>query len=210
MGLIKFNKEAPINEIIGLLDSFDESELAELREQFQEYGDILKPGITLGEEDSKDELKELKVRSEVCKAGLNLILKKSEGLLPKIKFRLKLMNNIQFSSQIVVAISGASILVILQEKHGEVIKYIIGSLTLIAALLTLFVQHKSGTIALGENSLSKVFNDLTDHKLTAEHYLEELVIIEKLNFSSSVEKVAQIIQKSNEISLQMKKIIQKY
>jgi len=211
MGFKKFSKDAPINEIIGLLDSFDKLELSQLREKFPEYADILKPGITLGEEEeSEDELKELKVRATICKTGLNLILKKSESLLPKIKSRLKLLNNIQFISQIVVALSGASILVFLQEKHGETIKLVIGSLTLIAGLLTLFVQHKSGTIALGENSLSKVFNDLTDYKLNAEHFLEELTIIEKLNFSSSSEQVSQIIQKSNDISLQMKKIIQKY
>ena len=97
-----------------------------------------------------------------------------------------------------------------KRTHGETINLVIGSLTLIAALLTLFVQHRSGTIVLGEKSLSKVFNDLTDAKLNAEHFLEELAIIEKLNFSSSAKKVAQIIQQSNEISIQMKKIIQKY
>lgn len=210
MGLIKFNKDAPINEIIGLLHSFDESELSKLRNEFPEYAELLKPGITLGEEEVKDELRELKVRATVCKTGLNLILRKSEKILPEIKSRLKLLNNVQFISQIVVAISGASILVFLQEKHGETIKIVIGSLTLIAALLTLFVQHKSGTIALGENSLSKIFNDLTDYKLNAEHFLEELRIIEELNFSSSTEQVSQIVQKSNDISLQMKKIIQKY
>jgi len=210
MGLIKFNKAAPINEIIGLLHSYDESELSRLRDEFPEYAELLKPGITLGEEEVKDELRELKVRALVCKTGLNLIFKESEKILPKIKSRLKLLNNIQFVSQIVVAISGASLIAFLQEKHGETIKMVFGSLTLISALLTLFVQHKSGTIASGQNSLSKIFNELMDYKLNAEHFLEELRIIEDLNFSSTTEYVSQIIQKSNDISLQMKKIIQKY
>jgi hypothetical protein len=210
MGLIKFNKDAPINEIIGLLSLFDKLELSNLRDEFPEYTELLKPGITLGEEEVKDELRELKVRAKVCKTGLNLILEKSEKILPKIKYRLKLLNNIQFISQIVVAISGASILVFLQERHGEMIKIMVGSLTLVSALLTLFVQYKSGTITLGENSLSKIFNNLMDYKINAEHFLEELKIIEELNFSSSTEQVSQIIQKSNDISLQMKIIIQKY
>ena len=207
MGLKTINNDAPINEIIGLLYSFDESELSKLKSEFPEYSELLKPGILLGEEEVEDELRELKVRTAVCKTGLNLILKKSEKILPVIKSRLKLLNNVQFISQIVVAISGASILAFLQERQGEIV---IGSLALVASLLTLFVQHKSGTIALGENSLSKIFNDLTDYKLKAEHYLEELSIIEELNFSSSKDQVSQIIQKSNDISLQMKKIIQKY
>lgn len=210
MGHIKVNKDAPINEIIGLLHAFDEFELSKLKDEFPAYAELLKPGITLGEEIVNDELRELKVRASVCKAGLKLILKKSEEILPKIKSRLKFLNNVQLISQIVVVISGASILGFLQEKHGETIKIVIGSLTLTAALLTLFVQHKSGTIALGENSLSKIFNDLTDYKLNAEHFLDELRIIEKLNFSSSMEQVSQIIQKSNNISLQMKMIIQKF
>jgi len=207
---IKFNKNLPINEIIGLLYLYSESELTKLRNEFPEYDELLKPGITLGEEKVEDELKELKVRAMVCKTGLKLILKKSEKILPKIKYRLKFLNNVQFISQVVVAISGASILVFFQKKYEEATKIVIGSLTLIAALLTLFVQYKSGTIALGENNLSKIFNDLTDYKLNAEHFLEELRIIEELNFSSSIEQLPQIIQKSNDISLQMKKIIQKY
>src|SRR5690606_4697000 len=144
-----------------------------LKVEFPEYEGLLKPGITLGEDDNKDKMRELKVRATVCKTGLNLILKKSEEILPKVKSSLKLLNNVQFISQIIIAISGASILVFLQENHSDAVKVMIGLMTLIAALLTLFVQHKSGTIALGENSLSKLFNDLTDYKLNAEHFLEE-------------------------------------
>lgn len=210
MGLkSSLSKEAPINEIIGLLYNFGQSDLEGLRKSYPQYSELLKPGILLGEENTINETEELKVRSEVSKIGLKLILGKTDKLLPKIKNRLKLLNNIQFISQIVVTISGASILVFLQEKHGETVKYIVGGLTLLAGLLSLFVQNKSGTIGLGENSLSKVFSTLTDHKLNAEHYLDELIILEKLNYSSSKDQISQIIQKSNEISLSMKKIIEK-
>jgi len=191
----KINEQAPINEIVGLLNTFGEGELSKLKEQYPEYSEMLKPGLTLGEEDIKDELKELKIRATICKTGLNLILGKANGLLPKIKSKLKLLNNVQFISQIIVAISGASILIFLQEKYEDTTRLAVGTLTLFAGLLSLFVQHKSGT---------------TDYKLNAEHFLEELIIIERLDFSSSKEQVSQIIQKSNEISLQMKKIIQKY
>jgi len=174
----KINEQAPINEIVGLLNTFGEGELSKLKEQYPEYSEMLKPGLN--------------------------------GLLPKIKSKLKLLNNVQFISQIIVAISGASILIFLQEKYEDTTRLAVGTLTLFAGLLSLFVQPKSGTIAMGDNSLSKVFNELTDYKLNAEHFLEELIIIERLDFSSSKEQVSQIIQKSNEISLQMKKIIQKY
>ncbi|WP_298541892.1 hypothetical protein [uncultured Aquimarina sp.] len=210
MGQIKVNQHAPINEIVGLLNAYSQSELSSIQEEFPEYEKFLKPGIIMGEDEaSEDEIKELKIRTKVCKTGLNLIIQKSAEFLPKVKSRLKLLNSVQFISQIVIAITGASIMVFLQEKHGESVKIIIGCLTLIAAILTLYVQHKSGTIGLGENSLSKIFNDLTDSKLTAEHYLQELKIIEELNFSSSVEEVSQIIKKSNDISSDMKKIIEK-
>lgn len=210
MGQIKVNQDAPINEIVGLLNAYSQSELSSIQEEFPEYEKFLKPGIIMGEDEaSEDEVKELKIRTKVCKTGLKLIIQKSGEFLPKVKSRLKLLNNVQFISQIVIAITGASIIVFLQEKHGESVKIIIGCLTLIAAILTLYVQHKSGTISLGENSLSKIFNDLTDYKLTAEHYLQELKIIEELNFSSSIEEVSQIIKKSNDISSEMKKIIAK-
>ena len=86
MGLDAFNKEAPINEIIGLLDSFDQLQLSELRDRHPEHARILKTGIPLGEEESQDEekkLEELKVRAVICKTGLNLILKKQKQSYPQ-------------------------------------------------------------------------------------------------------------------------------
>lgn len=209
MGQNNVNKTPPTNEIVDFLRLYDKSKVTELESSFPEYQKLFKEGMMMGENRVETVNEELKVRAEITKKGLQLILKKSEELLPKVKSKIKKLNSIQFISQVVVAISGASILLSLEKKFNFITP-LVGVLTLVASLLTLFIQHKSGTIAFGDNSLSQLFNELTDYKLKAERFLEELIIAERLDYSSSIEKVSQIINESNDISLEMKKIIAKY
>lgn len=211
MGLQKsiVGEQAPVNEVVNFLHRYGGEEIERLKRQYPGFSEVFQQGITLGESESEDERLELKVRMELCKSGLQLILEKATQVLPKIKSNLKMLNNVQLASQGIVVISGASILAFLREMHGNSIKILIGCLTLLGALLSLFVQHRSGTIVPGDNSLSKIFNDLTDHKLRAEHLFKELLIVERTHFSSSTEEVFEIIQQSNEISLKMKRLIEK-
>lgn len=210
MGLIN-HKDAPINEIIGFLELYGQDEIQEIRTEYPEYNKILKMGILLGEEDNEnDEIEELKVRTHVSKVGINIIIEEAENLIPKIKSRLNKHNRIQFFSQTILAFSSMLILIYPLDSINQNSRYIIGFMILIPALLTIYIQYKSGIIGSNEGNLLKTFNDLVDYKINAEHYLRELIILDRLKPSTSVKYAQEIIKKSNTISLEMKKIIQKH
>jgi len=199
---------ASVNEIVSLLDSYSKSKLNELKQKYPSHNKLFQPGIICGESD--DSVKELKIRTELCKKGLETILIETKRIVPIIKNKIKLLNNIQLISQIIISITGASIILTFKQSHGELFTMIVGVLTLLSGVLTIYTQHKSGTISLGENSLTKVFNELTDHKIKAERYLNELIIIEKLDYSLKGENIIETINNSNEISGSIQSIIVKY
>ncbi|AXG71669.1 hypothetical protein KORDIASMS9_03926 [Kordia sp. SMS9] len=209
MGLTN-NKNAPINEIVGFLEIFGKKEIQKIRSQYPNYEDILKPGILMGDKDIDDEIEELKVRTHISKVGINIMIQKADSVLPKIKSKLKIHSRIQFISQITLAISSTLILIYPLEEINQISKFLLGIITLVPSLLTIYVQHKSGITGYNEGNLSKIFNDLVDHKLNAEHYLRELIILDKLKPSTSIKYAQETIKKSNIISIEIKKIIQKY
>lgn len=199
MGLTN-HKSAPINEIIGFLELFGQDEIQGIRTRYPEYNKILKLGILLGSEDENDEIEELKVKTHVSKVGINIIIQEAEKLIPKIKSRLNKHNKIQFCSQTILALGSMLILVYPLEAINQNSKYIVGFMILIPALLTMYVQYKSGIIGSSEGNLAKTFNDLVDYKINAEHYLRELIILDRLQPSTSIKYAQEIIKKSKAAS----------
>ncbi|MEM6721686.1 MAG: hypothetical protein AAF611_20325 [Bacteroidota bacterium] len=209
MGLTNY-KNAPINNLIGFLDLFGKKEIEAIRAKYPKYKDILKSGVLMGEENTDDELEELKLRAHVSKTTINIMIQKADDVLPKVKSKLKMHNRIQFFSQITLAISSTLILIYPLEEINHLSKFLLGFMTLIPSLLTIYVQYKSGIVGSNEENLSKVFNNLVDYKLNAEHYLRELIILDKIKLSSSIGYAQETIRKSNNISTEIKKIIQKH
>ena len=206
----KQERPPSINNTVSLLNKFDRPKLTELEANFATHSQLLRPGMELGEDEDNFTLEELTVRAQVSKSGLELIHRKANELLPKIKSRIKTLSTVQLVSQIIVSISGASLILLLEENFGYPIKLTIGALTLIAGILSIIVQQKSGTIAFGENSLSKTFNSLTDYKISSDYLIQELTILEEIGYSSKPKKTKEVISKANEMSWNIQKIIEKY
>ncbi|MCB0540099.1 MAG: hypothetical protein KDE33_21460, partial [Bacteroidetes bacterium] len=104
------NELASINEVIGFLKLVDPKRLDDLRETYPAYGELLKQGSTLGEGNSLfANPNEALVRGMACKAGLERVLLVCKEKLPQLKRKLKSLGNIQFGSQVVVGIGGASL-----------------------------------------------------------------------------------------------------
>ncbi|AEV31033.1 hypothetical protein Oweho_0006 [Owenweeksia hongkongensis DSM 17368] len=208
---IQLSQRAPVNEIVGLLQTHNESELDLLRQRYPGFLEILKPGLPMGDNENQlDTEKELEMRATVCEAGLNLVFEKAGNLLPLLKGRLKKLNGVQFISQILVLLSGTTILAYFKEDHEKIVSMIVGFFTLSAGILSLYVQRKSGTIISESGGITKVYNELTDYQLKAEIYLNELKILREINWSKPNEQVMQIITEANLISSEMNRIIIKY
>lgn len=202
--------DVPLDEVVGLLQRFSKQELEGMKLKYPEHEELLKHGQEMGvPAPTISSQKELKVRLDIIRKGLEIILIKADEKSIQLKRRIDVLKNIQLASQIVMAISGASILILLQNTY-EIFKIIAACLVLLGSMLTIFVQHKSGTISNGEGSLSSIYGKLIDYKINAEHYLQELIIYMKLEHDpSSYERISQIFQEVNEISFKLKTILQK-
>jgi len=112
--------------------------------------------------------KENELRLKVVKSSLELIISKCDTFIPRLKRKLKMLNGVQLISQIVIAISGASLLTLLSTEVDKSINYLIGFLTLIGSLLTIYVQSKSIAINPNSNSVFKIYEDLVNLHIDAE------------------------------------------
>lgn len=81
-----------------------------------------------------ESIKENELRLKVVKSSLELIISKCESFIPKLKKRLKLLNNVQLISQTIIAISGVSLLTLLSSEEYKYMKYLVGVITLTAVL----------------------------------------------------------------------------
>ena len=201
-----------INEIVGLLDTYDTVALEALQKKFPAHQKVLSSGIIAGEgKEDSDQKVELQVRSEVCKSGLELILKRSTSLLPKLKSRVRFLNRCQLFSQVIVAIGGATIIGLLKSESGKdkMVSYFAASLTLIGSILSILIQYLSGSILANSKSVNILYENLVDYKIEAQHYLDEITILMKLGNESSMARMATIISDANHVSLEIRKIIER-
>lgn len=152
--------------------------------------------------------KENELRLKIVKSSLEVIISKCNSFIPKLKTRLKRLNNIQLISQMIIAVSGASLLITLSNEANISISYLIGVLTLICSLLTLYVQSKSVSMNPHSGSLFKIYDDLVNLHINAEQKLSELVIYSSLNEISD-ERLPKILSDSNELCIEIRKLIGK-
>ncbi|HZG00197.1 MAG TPA: hypothetical protein VEY71_04300 [Chitinophagales bacterium] len=204
--------QPPINEVINLLEAYAPAELQDLKKTYPEQENALRRGINAGETPAPNDGRvgtqdELYVRVVATIKGLELVIRKCNEVQPMLKTRLRNLGKVQFVSQLVVALSGATLLAMLQKENNILFNTISGSLTLCGAILTLFVQHRSGTVVPGSRSLFQLYDPLVDNKIAAEHSLQELSIAVDTYQHQSKEKVAELVSKSNGICWEMKKLL---
>ncbi len=196
-------------DILGLIKSTDPQKLEDLCRQFPGYEHIFTPQIHFGQETASIfNLNELLVLGSMCRLGLETVLKKCEETMPVLKKRLKNLGNIQLGSQMVVALSGASLLSQASNAMPGLL-YITGLLTLSGTLLNLVIQHRSGTILNNNQSIFSLYDKLVDHKLEAEQQLIELDLALKVLDEHRLERLAGIVSAGNTVCLEIKKVLEK-
>ena len=195
------NNIPQVDEIVGLLNNLNKPELQKLQER--NIGNpILDIGIICGDK-TEDEIE---LRLEVLNLGIASINKKCEDILPILRKRIKLLGYLQFISQIVITISGASLIATLEKDGFITVKYISAFLALIGGLITMFVQFKSGTLA--EQNLIKTYLILTNYQLDAESIAQEASILKKFaDNEDEKEQVVRLIKKGNDLCRKFKQAL---
>ena len=202
-------KEIQINESLSLLEDFSPDIIDKLKDEYPNLTDTFRTGIMLGDDDMKGKKEEIELRVEIIKSSLEVIISKCDSFIPKLKIRLKRLNNIQLISQIIIAISGASLLTILSSEISKSINYVVGALALIGSLLTIYVQGKSISINPNSSSLFNVYEDLVNLHINAEQKLSDLTIYSSISDGLADKKLPEILSSSNDLCVEIRKLIRK-
>lgn len=200
---------ANINEIVGLIRLTEPKVLEALQDKFSDYLKILEPGKTLGNDTAAVDAKEIFIRATVCISGLQVVLRTCDINLPVLKKRLKKLGNLQLVSQIIVAITGATLLTQSQQAFPG-IKMVTGALALIGSIITLYAQHKSGTVLNNSQSIFSYYDKLVDNKFEAEALRQEIDIeLQVFDANNPSDKLSDMINRGNKICLEIRKTLDK-
>ena len=150
---------------------------------------------------------ETELRLKIVMSSLEIIVSRCDIFIPNLKARLKRLNTIQLISQLVIAFSGASLLIKMSTELSMSFNYLIGGLTLIGSLLTIFIQGKSTSINPNSKSLFNIYEDLVNLHLNAEQKLSEFNIHKSLPNGLSNKKLSVLIESSNDLCLEVRKLM---
>jgi hypothetical protein len=197
------NNQSKINYLVSFLNRNDKDKLVTLKQKFEEFQDYLEPGVIMETDEISPKIAEYKFRLEVCNSGLLSIFKDAEKKVSQLRIKLKNLNNLQLVSQLIVLLSGATILLTLQNNFGENytwLKYIAPSLVLIASILTIWAKNKSESFLTGNKNLYESTSNLITLKNQANFLLAEITIIQKY---FDLEKAKATIEAANDIAKKM-------
>ncbi len=212
------------NEIVGLLKTYAPEKLGDLRKRFPSLESSLEEGITMGVEPVKKSLEsietvsskgversetkneEIQFRLELCKEGLESILVLCDQFVPKLKKKLLRLKNTQLISQVLIAISGASIIAMLG-KENSTFNLIAASLAILGSLLTIFIQHQSTGIGEKSQNLSNYFTQLVALKTKAERQLLEIKIHKKFSENADQKELTTLVNESNSLCEDVREIL---
>lgn len=183
----------PIDEIVGLLDKHAPGILQEIREKYPEQADLLEAGLIAGTETTQ----QLQVRIETCLLGLKTAMHVCEKLLPKSKQKLKRASKLRFSSELVTAISGASIFTVLAVEAPKTARYAVAALALVGTLLALTTQYIGGALHPSAGNLFDQYKELIDCHVEAKQIHNELELWNKTGIEGFSE--VELITKGNAI-----------
>lgn len=181
-----------IDEMVAFLEQEQPAAIEKIRNDNPSFSDLLKTGSMLGESDDSDELK---IRATVCFSATDVIIRKCDEELPKLKARLKGSQKLQLFGQILTAVSGASVITTLATNH-KTITYIAGSLSLLGSLIPLVVESQNRSLNRNKQ-VEDTYAELTRMKLEAGRNNTELKFFIENNFN--IKGISEVINRSNQL-----------
>lgn len=197
-------KNAPINEIVSLLDQHSPETLSSLRQKYPAFKNTLKPGQIMGDEEDDESRK--KFEADVSITGMKTAMTICEKVIPDVKKRLIFSKRIKLSAQVLSVIGGASIFTLLSQDptYAQYAKYISAGIVLVGTVLPLFAQYmESGFFAEG-TTLSSAYEELVSCKLEAQQLLPQIEF--RLN-KNMLDSIDDLTIESNRLSKRINEIV---
>jgi len=195
--------------ILDLIKDVDPRALDNIKHRFPEQADLFQPDIHFGLETARSfDPNEIFVLGMASKTGLEIVLKKCQEILPGLKKQLARLGKIQLGSQIIIGVSGASLLT--QASNQMVwVNTLIGLFTMAGSIMTIYAQHRSGSAFNSNQSIFNMYDKLVDNKVEAEQLLIELELALHAFNEGRLERISVIINDANKICLETKKMLEK-
>lgn len=195
---------AKINGLVKYLFKYDAKEIEILKTEFSDYTAFLEEeGIAMPASANEAENR---FKMRVAKEVLSDLTVKADEIIPKLKTKLKVLNQIQLASQIIVIVSGASVFSLLRVDYPW-IKLVAPSLILVSSILTIVVKNRSESMVNDDKSIYKLVSDLITYRSEAKFVLPEIKTATKFY---NHEVAGNIIERSNALALKMDDAITKY
>jgi hypothetical protein len=168
-------RNPPIDEIVGLINRHSPNSIEVLREEFPEQADeLFREGITAGESE-----KQLGARKKACLTGLKVAIAVCENNIPLVKKKLKRANTLRLTSDIVTAISGASVVTVLASDFKKTVEYIVAVIAFVGTILSLITSYLTGVINPSAGNLYDFYKQLIECQVDAREIYNELKILEE-------------------------------
>lgn len=204
-----------IRDLIFLLEKYDTRSLNDLRRQYPRYRAYLEPdGVALVAKANVTS-DEYRFRLNVCKKGLEGALSSASLALPQLVEKLKRLRNLELINQIIIFISGATILSMVRKDLGNSynwVKYIAPSLVLISSVITIIVKNRSVSFFSGNQNLYQLVSSLGILMNTANYLTQDIDIIQEIDSrlgSFDVENAKRLIGQSNTLAKEIMLLLSK-
>jgi hypothetical protein len=195
-------KEERIDSIVRLLQNFEPTALAELRQGYPDEPSLFRDRIVMGSEPTSQS--GLKVRTAVCAKGLSSAMRVCNRLLPIIRKKLRRANYLRFISEIITVIAGASVFTVLATNFPGFVRYVVAILALAGSLLAMAATYFGGTFHPAGGSLADNYTELVDCQVEAKQLLGEL----QMSSSNGVTDAAaeELIRNGNSVCARILKV----
>jgi hypothetical protein len=188
--------DAPINDILLLLDRYDKQGLQILRSQHPRQSEALKLGIALGPREMDAE--EFTVRVAAAKRALAQAEDIAERAIAYAQKSLVRSEKWRFAGQAFTTVGGASIFTVLAADAQLWAKIAAGCAGLFGSLCTIYGAHLAKSVLPGGGQLSDSYGKLVSFRARANEMRQSLEVMERI--SSARREAAALITKTNTLA----------
>jgi hypothetical protein len=186
----------PVDEIVGLLATYDPGRLSDLKKAFPEQAELFRVGIVAGPTESG-----LRVKTEIALAGMRATVIAGDTHLKQLQSRLTRGQRLKLSSQIVTVLASSAVLGLLRSEAPGAGQYIAAAVSVVSSILSLFAERLSHS-QISAVSIERVYLSLVRQQTVAEQLVDELTYAIKAEDFSRIET---LIRRANVCSAAIKK-----
>lgn len=160
-----------LNALVELLHSHDPGRLQEMKGQFPDQQNLFDPGLTMGDEDNKNEATLAHVSLAV--EALSAVDKEVEPKLHELKSRLAKAQKMRVTSQIITSITSAGLLGAILSDTSKTVTIITACINFASAIITILAGYMEKPKHGGTENNQDILQSLIQAKVNAKRLITE-------------------------------------